>query len=103
VLGGDSPVDNYHGGQTGNVIAVVALDRGVRGPVYGPDESGAGPLPVPVDRPPRTGNPLTGEETKALLCDIAPLFLPLRTLGWDVAITPDRPVIIEANGCATPG
>lgn len=108
LIGGDSPVDNYHGGQTGNVIAVVALDTGVLGPVYGPRGNGSVALPVPVERHPRTGRPLCGfrvplwEETKRLLREVAPLFLPLRTLGWDVAITPNGPVIIEANVQADP-
>jgi len=108
LIGGDSSVDNYHGGQTGNLTAVVALDTGVLGPVYGPSGDGTCPLPVPVDRHPRTGHLLTGfrvplwEKTKRLLCDVAPLFLPLRTLGWDVGITPGGPVIIEANVQADP-
>ncbi len=108
LIGGNSPVDNYHGGQTGNVIAVVALDSGVLGPVYGPNGNGSLPLPIPIQHHPRTDRLLTGfrvplwEETKRLLLEVAPLFLPLRTLGWDVAITPDRPVIIEANVQADP-
>lgn len=37
------------------------------------------------------------EEAFALVRGAAPHFLPLRTLGWDIAITPDGPMIIEAN------
>jgi len=37
------------------------------------------------------------EETKQLVKAAASLFLPLRALGWDVAITEKGPVIIEAN------
>jgi hypothetical protein len=108
LIGGDSLVDNYRGGQTGNVTAVVALETGVLGPVYGPSGNGTMPLPVLVHRHPRTGRLLTGfrvprwDETKRLLRDVAPLFLPLRTLGWDVGISPDGPVIIEANVQADP-
>ncbi len=37
------------------------------------------------------------DEACALVRDAAPHFLPLRTLGWDIAITPGGPMIIEAN------
>ncbi len=29
--------------------------------------------------------------------DAARKFMPIRTIGWDVAVTPDGPVIIEDN------
>ena len=32
-----------------------------------------------------------------LACDAAKAFLPLRTVGWDVAITLDQPCLIEGN------
>jgi hypothetical protein len=33
---------------------------------------------------------------------VAPKFLPARLLGWDVAFTPNGPVIIETNACWDP-
>lgn len=43
--------------------------------------------------------------TRQLIERVARLFLPLRTIGWDLAITADGPVIIEGNafwGPSTP-
>jgi hypothetical protein len=32
-----------------------------------------------------------------MVLDAAPHFLPYRALGWDVALTPGGPVIVETN------
>jgi len=37
------------------------------------------------------------EEASALACRAAAWLLPTRTLGWEIALTPAGPVIIEAN------
>jgi glutathione synthase/RimK-type ligase-like ATP-grasp enzyme len=56
-----------------------------------------------IHRHPTTGFEFAGirvpfwEETKQLVKAAAPVFLPLRALGWDVAITEQGPVIIETN------
>jgi hypothetical protein len=42
------------------------------------------------------------DEAKALAFSAMPYFLPNRTIGWDVAITDDGPVIVEANREWTP-
>jgi hypothetical protein len=36
-------------------------------------------------------------EARALAERASRLFLPMRTIGWDVAVTPDGPVLIEGN------
>ena len=45
---------------------------------------------------PRTRIPWWTEAVE-LVCGAALRFPALRTLGWDVAITPDGPRVIEAN------
>jgi hypothetical protein len=37
------------------------------------------------------------EETKQLVCSGARMLLPMRSLGWDVAITEHGPVLVETN------
>lgn len=55
------------------------------------------------DRHPETGTVFAGrrvpywDEVKALTARAARVFLPLRSLGWDVAITAGGPVLVEAN------
>jgi hypothetical protein len=42
------------------------------------------------------------EESCALVRRAAPAMLPMRTLGWDVALTPGGPVVLEANNWWAP-
>jgi hypothetical protein len=97
--GGDA--DNYHDGLTGNGLCDIDLERGVLGPLMLPRADGAGFRTTSVV--PGTGRRVVGWEVPMLreACDLvlraAPLFMPLRSLGWDVAITPDGPVLVEAN------
>jgi len=37
------------------------------------------------------------QELKSLVRKAAPVMLPLRSLGWDVALTPEGPLLIEVN------
>jgi hypothetical protein len=37
------------------------------------------------------------QAARQMVRSAAPAFLPLRTLGWDVALTPAGPVVVEAN------
>lgn len=93
-------VDNFSNGATGNVLAVIDLRDGTMGAVLH-----AGPhrefLLTPTGEWP--GGPPVGarlpcwDEVVAAVTSAAPHFLPHRTIGWDVAITPDGPRIVEAN------
>ena len=79
-----------------------------------PDRSRRRPARAGAARPDGRGlverpdNPLTGERVEGrrlpfwpqvsrLVLGGAPHFMPMRALGWDVALTPDGPVIIETN------
>lgn len=101
LITGNSITDNFAGGATGNLIAQVDVTEGKIYQLYGPSKSGKGyavvtehdKITIPEDG---YQIPLWAE-----LCDTiekaALQFVPVRSLGWDVAITPTGPVIIEAN------
>jgi hypothetical protein len=93
--------DNFHNGETGNGFCEISLDDGTLGPLVLPSPRGVGF--VAVDTAPGTGCRVAGRripfaaEAGELVRRGAPSFLPMRTLGWDVAITADGPSVIEAN------
>jgi hypothetical protein len=93
-------IDNYVSGTTGNFIARVNLENGVLLPGVS-DGGGMGFRPAPVH--PATGLPIAGfqlphwERVREILCAAAEQFRPVRSIGWDVAMTADGPVIIEGN------
>ncbi len=103
---GDGDTDNFHNGVTGNGFCLVSLDVGELGPLglRPPGRYGVDLTPTVPD----TGVQVEGrripyfEEACALVRRGSPLFLPMRTLGWDIAITPDGPVVIEANNWWAP-
>jgi hypothetical protein len=101
IIVGDAVVDNVRGGATGNLTAPVSPDDGTLGLAVRTAPGRFRPQTVSVH--PRTGVPFAGfqvplyAEACALVVEAAERFLPLRSLGWDVALTPDGPVLIEAN------
>jgi hypothetical protein len=101
VIVGDNVIDNYRNGTTGNLSANVAKETGLLGSAWRPSPEGVGWAAVP--RHPATGVDFEGfqlpcwQEAVDLVLRCARLFLPLRTIGWDVALTPQGPVIVEGN------
>ncbi len=97
---GRNEVDNFRSGRTGNLLANAALDTGVLGPGV-TIRPGGGILTL--ERHPETGYRIEGfrlpgwEEAVALTRRAAELFLPVRMIGFDVALTPGGPKLIEAN------
>lgn len=97
---GRNVIDNYVGGTTGNLIARIRLETGTLYPAVG-YTPGSGFESVPAH--PGSGQVFEGfrlplwEELRAMVCDAAIKFHPLRSIGWDVAIAPDGPVLIEGN------
>lgn len=98
---GANSVDNLDGGRTGNIACPVDLEEGKLLP-------GHRILPerlttIEVDRHPVTGARLPGvqlpwwKESIDLVLKAAVAFLPHRTIGWDVALAPAGPLLIEGN------
>lgn len=100
VLGG-AATDNVRGGRTGNGDAAVDLETGTVGPVMLARPDGAGC--TAHDAIATTGRRVAGRilpffaEAREMVLRAAPHLLPMRTLGWDVALTPRGPVVLEAN------
>lgn len=101
LITGNHAHDNFDFGKTGNVIALLDPEGGVVrsavGGVRGRHEMRA------VTRHPATGRELIGyrlpdwPRVRQLAVDAANAFRPLRTIGWDVAVTPNAPLLIEGN------
>lgn len=98
---GESVTDNFAGGVGGNLVASVRLSDGTTGAAQAPAPSGIGS--TQVHRHPVTGAELEGfrlpdwTSVTELALRAARTFLPLCTIGWDIALTPDGPVIVEGN------
>lgn len=100
---GDNRVDNFFHGTSGNFVAAVDITTG-RIDKARASESRSWPSIVDADEHPETGIKIAGlvvpfwTELKDLVVR-AHLSLPgLVTLGWDVAVTNDGPLLVEANG-----
>lgn len=93
-------VDNYRGGTTGNSFTTID-DEGRLGQAWSRRPDGVGFVRTPAM--PTTGRRIEGarlpdwDEALDVVRRAAPHFLPIRTIGWDVAFTDDGPVVIEAN------
>jgi hypothetical protein len=99
---GSNSVDNFAHGSTGNLLAGIDVATGVMMPAVGsarPDW----PAMVEVASNPENGYPIAGSRvplwpevvTTALRGqDSLPEF---KTIGWDIAITSDGVVLVEAN------
>jgi hypothetical protein len=91
---GGTGVDNIQMGATGNESRAVG-DDGILGPRIAPRPDGCGWDLVEEPGPPRR-LPMW-DEACDLACSAALHFPSMRTLGWDIALTPDGPSVIEAN------
>lgn len=98
---GDVAHDNFEFGKTGNVIAILDPSTGIV-------ESAVGGSQLyyemqSVTHHPRTGRALIGfrvpewDAVRTLTISAAKKFMPLRSIGWDVGITPGAPTLIEGN------
>jgi len=93
---GDSPADNFEGG---GVVALVDLDSGVLGRTLHAENG----IAVFGANHPRTGRRITGKAVpewsriREIVIDGSRKFSYLYCIGWDVAVTNEGPVILEAN------
>ncbi|MEZ4330740.1 MAG: sugar-transfer associated ATP-grasp domain-containing protein [Myxococcota bacterium] len=105
LIAGDNFIDNFRAGDTGNLLALPDLEDGMLGPALAPDRRGR---LVEVRRHPDTGARIDGirlpdwAAARALAFEAARAFAPLRLVGWDVAIGPDGPILIEGNWNSDP-
>lgn len=98
---GDSVTDNFDTGYSGNWVCPVDVETGTLGNAVGKTVSVR--VFAEIDMRPDTGAvfrhvtaPLW-REVRATVTRSARAFSPLRTIGWDIAVTKDGPIIIEAN------
>lgn len=96
---GNNMIDNFHDGLTGNLQATLDNDSGVVTRVVG----GIGVEQNEIAEHPDTHKRLLGleipdwERIKALCYKATTAFPGLLVQGWDVAITPAGPVLVELN------
>jgi hypothetical protein len=106
VVAGDAVIDNFSNGATGNGTSAVDIETGKLAPIVLARPDGFGL--VEADRHPRTDLQYAGvrlpgfEEALDLARRAARAFAMLRTIGWDIALTPQGPLLVEANTCWVP-
>lgn len=100
VIVGDNFVDNLNKGKTGN-LAVEVSHQGTLGNATSRLVGELGTTEL-LEHP-DSGMPFAGTQLPywAEACELAKqaatAFLPLRNIGWDVALTPTGPCLIEGN------
>lgn len=97
----DTVVDNFHGGQGGNMMATIDLDKGTIETATGFDSEVCKHVFPTVH--PHTQNTIVGFKLpfwhELTECSMAlHAKIPgVRVIGWDIAITEDGPVVLEGN------
>jgi hypothetical protein len=97
-IDGNHVVDNLH---AGGIAAAVDIDTGTLGPA---SDLGADASFGWVERHPGTDAPILGtqlpmwEDVKGFAVRAHGAFGDRVVVGWDIAITPDGPVLVEGNG-----
>lgn len=101
VIEADEVVDTLIVGLTGNIEAPVDLESGRLKSANRIPDTGTGVVTIEVH--PKTRIPFAEfalpfwPQAHDLVQQAAVHFLPVRTIGWDVALTPAGPVIVEGN------
>lgn len=98
-IGGANRVDNHNSGRTGNLLCPIDVRTGTLGDLMTVTETGVRSLETHPD----SGTVFKGREfpmwreVQALAENLARGFLPMRAIGWDIAVTPSGPVCVEGN------
>ncbi|WP_440997106.1 sugar-transfer associated ATP-grasp domain-containing protein [Arhodomonas sp. SL1] len=101
LVGGDAPFDNFNFGQSGNLLVVLEVASGQAERMIMRDPDGSALIERAAH--PKTGRSVASlqvpfwSRAATLATEAAQAFAPLVTIGWDVAITPQGPVLIEGN------
>jgi hypothetical protein len=101
ITGTDDAIDASMRGLRGNIEAPVDLRQGALDTASQIPGTGAMPAAVPIH--PGTKIAFKGlrlpfwAEACQLVRQTAAKFIPIRTVGWDLALTPDGPVIVEGD------
>jgi len=99
IIVGNNMVDNHKGGKLGNLLCEINLFDGSLNVPFLITEGGL----IQKPKHPDTGKHIAGiklpfwKDVTQLAKEIAPHFLPMRAIGWDIALTPNGPCIIEGN------
>ena len=98
---GSNSADNFRFGRKGNLIAELSLEHGTILQAVTGHESGL--ALKAMESHPTSGHRLIGfqiphwQELCRMVVEAARKLMPIRTIGWDIAVTPDGPVVIDAN------
>ncbi|MGF1609794.1 MAG: sugar-transfer associated ATP-grasp domain-containing protein [Kiloniellales bacterium] len=101
LIANGATTDNFQQGASGNLLADVCLETGRVKRVMVQRPCGIGM--EEIARHPVSGAAFAGfevpfwSEACQLSRQAAMAFLPLTSIGWDIAITPDGPVLMEGN------
>lgn len=99
---GSNVTDNFHHGFTGNLVAPIDLRTGVLAAARGSTRNDW-PAMTEIPRHPDTGHAIEGfalpfwDEIIALALRAQQSLPLLKSTGWDIAVTPDGPVLVETN------
>jgi hypothetical protein len=103
LISGAAIIDNIDWGRTGNFALQLHPDSGRPMDAMTFAHGGRVMCWIKPEDHPKLGAAIKDfqvpewDAVRALLTRGARKFLPLRTLGWDVAITPEGPMVVEAN------
>jgi len=98
---GNSLTDNLGEFRSGNILGSPDLETGVFKSAWMANADKVGLRPQL--KHPTTNVDIVGFQiplwsaVRNAVCSAATAFLPIRTIGWDVAISPDGPILVEAN------